>query len=371
MKKIAKKIIYYLLKVFYIFPLKKTMIYILSFQGKPEYAFDGKAIVEYSNNNNLGYKFVWGYKGKKPSKKHKNVKYVKINTIKGMYYLLTCKTFITNINPFTYVPYRKKQLLINTWHGFGPKKGGKYSPGFDEKQYNMSKCFLTTNDYYTNVLRRDFMFRGEILPIGFCKNDVLFDKIKVERIREETKEKYNLKDKKIILYAPTFRENFQHKKDSIDFNRIIEELEKKTHKKWIVALRTHPMIASKLSNNDECVINLSAHEDVHDLICMSDVLISDYSSVMWDFSITRRPIIMYIDDFDKYENDRSVYDYFYELPYYKAKNMEEMIEVIRNYNAKEYINKVDAFFRKCNSYENGNACKKLYEYIEINNGGIK
>ena len=129
MKKIIKRIVYYILKVFYIFPLKSNRIYILSFQGKTEYAFDGKAIVEYSNNNNFGYEFIWGYKGKKPINQHKNVKYAKINTLFGMYYLLTCKTFITNINPFSYVPYRKKQILINTWHGFGPKKGGKYCPG--------------------------------------------------------------------------------------------------------------------------------------------------------------------------------------------------------------------------------------------------
>lgn len=373
MERIAKKIIYYLLKVFYVFPLRKHRIYILSFQGKPEYAFDGKAIVEYSNNNDLGYRFIWGYKGKKPTNQHENVKYVKMNSIIGMYYILTCKTFITNINPPLNIPYRKKQLLINTWHGFGPKKGGRYCPGFDEKQFNMSKCFLATNDYYKNTVLRDaFMFKGKILPIGFCRNDVLFDEEKIEKIKRDTKECYGLSDKKVLLYAPTFRGDFQYKNPTIDFNKVIKTLNEKTSEEWIVALRSHPMIASRLTQNDnKNIIDVSKHEDIHDLICMADALISDYSSVMWDFSLTKRPVIMYVDDFEEYENDKSVFDYFYELPYFNVKNMDELVKTINEYDDKKYKEKLENFFKECNSYEKGTACKELYEYINLNLGGTR
>ena len=372
MKNLVKSILRCILKVFYVFPLKNNLIFILSFQGKSEYAFDGKAIVEYSNNKSLEYRFIWGYKGKKPINKHKNIKYVNVNSLIGIYYMLTCKTFITNINPISYIPYRNNQIMINTWHGFGPKKGGRFYPDFNEKQYNMSKCFLSANDIFTNVVLRDaLMIKGKILQVGFCRNDILFDKEKVERIKNETKKMYGLSDKKIILYAPTFRGDFQEKESSIDFNKLIRYIENKTNKKWVVALRSHPMISSKMKNNNENIIDVSNHEDIHDLICMADVLISDYSSVLWDFSLTRKPVIIYADDLDEYKKDRSVFDFFYEFPFYIAKDMSELFEVVDNYNKEEYLNRLELFYKNCNSSENGKACEELFKYININLGGVK
>ena len=369
LKNFFRIIIKQVLKVLYIFPLKKKVIYLLSFQGKTEYGYDAKAIVEYSNTHNLGYRFIWGYRGKKPIAKHKNVMYIKINSLRGLYYALTCQVFITNINPLSYIPYRKKQLVINTWHGFGPKKGGKYAfEDYDKKSYNLSQCFLSANDYYTNVvIRESFQFEGEVINIGFCRNDILFNKESAKKAKQKIKEKYNILDKNVLLYAPTFRGSYKKNKTNIDFNLILEALKNKYKKEWVILLRTHPNVIDKLFTEDERVIDVSKEEDIHDLICATDILISDYSSVMWDFAQTKRPVFMYVDDIKDYiDNDRALYSFFYEFPYYKAENNEDMIKEIENLDNKKYQEKLDKFFKKCNSYEKGNACEQLFNYIEKN-----
>ena len=363
---IIKMIIKQLLKVFYIFPLKSKNIYILSFQGKADYGYDARAIVEYSNNNNLGYKFVWGYRGN-INGNHENVKYVKTTSIVGLYYALTSKIFITNINPFSFLPYRKNQIIINTWHGFGPKKGGKFAlNSYDKEQYNLSDCFLSANDYYKDiVIKESFGFEGKIIDTGFCRNDVLYDKDRMEKRRWQIRKKYSIENKGIVLYAPTFRNGYESYNASIDFEVLIKELERKYNKEWGVFLRAHPNTIDSFNTIQENIIDVSNEEDMHDLICASDILISDYSSVMWDFAQTRRPIIMYVDDIDNYtKNDRALYSFFYDLPYYMAKNNNELIEVINRIDKEDYLQRLENFFKKCNSHENGTACKQLFEYIE-------
>ena len=146
--KIIQQIVAYILKIMYIFPINNKKIFILSFGGKSTYGFDGRALIEYSNRQNLGYKFIWAVENKNNDiKKIPNVENVKLKSIKGIYQAMTSGVFITNINPninpMSYVPFRKNQILINTWHGYPLKTLGKYDPTYDLKQINTSTCFIS------------------------------------------------------------------------------------------------------------------------------------------------------------------------------------------------------------------------------------
>ena len=181
MKKILKKAFKNVLKIFFIFPIKKNRIFFMSFNGK-KIGFDSKAFLDWLNEN---------------------------NHTKGIYYMITSGILIYNINPPSYIPFRKKQVLVNTWHSISYKKCGKYVAGYDKEQFNTTTCFLSHSEKYTEwVIKESFEFKGDILNCGVPRNDIFFSD-KRYKISEIVRKKLNVENKKILLYAPTFRGNFE------------------------------------------------------------------------------------------------------------------------------------------------------------------
>ena len=133
--------------------------------------------MEHIKNNQ--YEIYWGVASKKLENrfKLKNVKFIKIKSIKGIFHIMTSKILIYNINPPTYVPFRKKQILINTWHGGGfLKKVGKYARGFDSDNFNVSNCFISHGQLWSEIILRDsFEYKGDILNCGSPRNDIFFN----------------------------------------------------------------------------------------------------------------------------------------------------------------------------------------------------
>ena len=180
--RIIKGIVKILLHILYIFPIKKNKVFLMCFDGT-KLGFDQKAFVDWAKENNEKYEFVWGVKGQEQTNIFRlhDVRFVKIKSIKGIYEMMTSNVIMYNINAPSYVPFRKKQILINTWHGYAFKKCGKYAPAFDKKQANMTNCFLSHSKKYTDFLIKDsFEYTGEILKIGTPRNDVLFNKKKAD-----------------------------------------------------------------------------------------------------------------------------------------------------------------------------------------------
>lgn len=365
MKKIIKSVIRILVKILYIFPVNQNKIYMTCFDGG-KFGFDQKAILEYIDDKESNkYVFIWGANKKLVTRniQIKNVIFCKINSLRWLYHVMTSRVCIYNINPPSYIPFRKNQLLINTWHGFGIKVTGKYAPHFDKRQFNKSTCFLSQSEFYTDrVLRESFEYSGEIINTGAPRNDVLFSK-KSKDIANQVKEKYNVKDKKIILYAPTFRNDFNLYMPSIDFTKVLNNIQNKFGGEWVIFLRLHPMLTERVDLNRKYIVDVSGYDDMQELLCASDILISDYSSTIWDFALQKRPVFIYADDLEKYKKSRGFYYNIEDAPYLVAQNNEELCNNIQKFNNKDYLNKLEKFSAKVNSYENGQACKKVYEYI--------
>ena len=359
-----KKIIKHLLKVFHINRVKNYQLFCISFEGGP-LGYDAKAFIDWIYKNRPGeYKIIWGIKDKKYKTDYKNVKFVKIKSLKGVFYLLTSKVILCNINPPSYIPYRKEQVIINTWHGGGViKKCGKYIANFDEEQFNLTTCFLSSSKVGTDAVIRDsFLYRGEVLPIGVPRVDMFFDKVELEKRKNLIKEIYQIPDDyKILLYEPTFRKNFELKENTIDFDTVIKALNKKFKSKFILIYRLHPMIAERNKITIESAIDASLYPDNQDLLCAADIFITDYSSGVWEFSLKKSPIFIYADDIDSY--DRLYFPYT-TWPYKVAKNNKELLKNINEFDEKTYLKKVDNYMKYLGCYEKGDSCKKLYDYIE-------
>ena len=148
----------------------------------------------------------------------------------------------------------------------------------------------------------------------------------------------------------------------------MKELNEKYNKEWIVLLRLHPNIAhkskelcEKASNN---IIDVSNYGDMYELMLISDILITDYSSVMFEFSFASKPVFLYANDLDEYIKDRGFYFDYNDLPYTIANNNEELINNITNFDNDIYQIKLKEFFDKIGLKETGKASKEVVNVIE-------
>ena len=353
------------------FPIKKNRCLIYSSYGA-NYGCSPKYVSEYLVENNPEIEVVWVFN--QPEKYDiRGVKKVKNMSLKYFYYLSTSKFIVTNFRTPVEFKKRDKQIYIQTWHSSLRlkmiekdaedtllqnyiKQAKEDSKKLD---YLVSGC-----KYSTEIFKKCFWYDGEILEIGTPRNDFLLT-IKEKKIRG-IKDNLDIGDEKILLYAPTFRKDNNLDVYNVDYERLLNGLEKKYNCKWKILLRLHPHLINimpeiKLEN----VINVTRYDDIQELLAISDILISDYSSLMFDFTITKRPCFLYVPDLEEYQSkDRKLYFNVKELPFKIAKSNDELIDKIVNFSNEEYNKSLELFLNKIGSYENGKASQKIAELIK-------
>lgn len=353
------------------FPIKKNRCLIYSSYGA-NYGCSPKYVSEYLVENNPEIEVIWVFN--QPEKYDiRGVKKVKNMSLKYFYYLSTSKFIVTNFRTPVEFKKRDKQIYIQTWHSSLrlkmiekdaedtlPQNYIKQAKEDSKKlDYLVSGC-----KYSTEIFKKCFWYDGEILEIGTPRNDFLLT-IKEKKIRD-IKDNLDIGDEKILLYAPTFRKDNNLDVYNVDYERLLNGLEKKYNCKWKILLRLHPHLINimpeiKLEN----VINVTRYDDIQELLAISDILISDYSSLMFDFTITKRPCFLYVPDLEEYQSkDRKLYFNVKELPFKIAKSNDELIDKIVNFSNEEYNKSLELFLNKIGSYENGKASQKIAELIK-------
>lgn len=294
--------------IFWLLPIKKNRVFFMSYHGN-QYACSPRYISEalFANCSD-GVEIVWCLKGQmRDTLNEYNI--VKPKTLAYYVNLLTSKVIIHNVYIPPWIPYRKKQIIINTWHGGGVCKL-PYA-NFDDLSYYNKKLLKTGTDYFISsskkfsemVIRGTFAYTKEILEIGLPRNDVFFDSEKHIRVHEF----YGLsKDTQIILYAPTYRDVESKSFIELDYLRIIDEWEKKTGRKTVMLVRMHPLSNRKIRETEK-IYDGGRYSDMQDILKETDCYITDYSSALWDFCLMDRPCILYIPDEEEYERNRPMY----------------------------------------------------------------
>ena len=277
---------------------------------------------------------------------------------------------------------RPNQILISTWHGTPLKKlgfdiGNIYlnNPRTKERYLNDSKqwdYFISPNKYSTDILKRSFAYDGEMLEKGYPRNDILYN-ISEDKINS-IKNTLNIpKNKKIILYAPTWRDDDSYDVEKVKFQLKLElnKLQEALADEYIILVRTHYLITdSDVSDYKNFAFDVSNYDDIAELFLISDILITDYSSVLFDFANLRRPILFYTYDLEEYESEiRGFYiDIHNEVPGPLLKTTDEVINAIKNIEdiSEEYKEKYDDFYDKFCMIEDGNASKRIVDAIWVN-----
>lgn len=380
LKYFIKFIIRNILKFFWVFPVNNNKIYFQSFGGK-KIACNPFYIYKYMKENFPNYTYVWGVRDYS-NIIEPNVKLVKINTINWIIQVLTSKVLITNDDFFPYLPYRNKCIMIDTWHGGGAYK--KINKDFEDEKNNynsykslcyMSKhinYFVSSSEKFTNLMAgARYIDKNKFLPIGMPRNDLFFNNEEIRKINISVRKKIGVEENDfIVLFAPTYRGLSKQAsyENNLNIDCIREVIKEKFNKKVKILFRGHYLLKnnSKLSNYD---FDVSEYNDMQELLCASDLLITDYSSSMWDYSFLYRPCFLFVPDFDKYNNERGFYSNPDSWGFPICKTNEELCNKIKKFNPITYVNAIKKHHDNLGNYENGYATEQIVKIIieQINN----
>ena len=359
--------------LFYLLPIKNNKIVITNYYGKG-YGDNAKYILQELIKMNQKIDVVWlvsnlNYTEGMPS----YVRVVKYGSIKSLYELSTSKLWIDNSRKSLYSLKKKKQVYIQTWHGSISLKKiekdaqNKLNYFYVRNAKNDSKMadyFISNGKFSTKMYRNSFWFKGEILEYGTPRCDILINPpTKNKKVKDNFKISY---EKKIILYAPTFRKVSNSEVYKIDFKKLSDSLKKRFGGEWVILVRMHPNETNLISlayNDDYEIHDASLYDDMYELLSETDVLITDYSSSMFEFSYTNKPVFLFARDIEDYKKDRDFYFDIYSLPYKISKNSKELEDSIKEFNFDEYQEKLKMFKDKLSILEDGNASKKIAKLI--------
>lgn len=366
-----KKALIYLLRIF---PINKKVILFNNFYGK---GFDDnpRAIAEQLiKNSNL--KLYWVIsKENAPSLLPKGIIRLKKRTPKYFFIIATAKIWVANVRLPEYYTKRKKQFYIQTWHGGSvPYKMVEYD-AIDKlpttyrrmmaHDNTMIDLMLSGSQTFTNVIcRRAFKYSGEILECGEPKQDALINADR-KKIKTSLKKHLGITEDNILLYMPTFRVDYSKKPYDVDLDKVKIALERKTGKTWKVLCKMHPNV-----NQDNHLINCSdyvsidAIDNTQNAIIASDLLITDYSSVMFDALFAKRPVILYIKDYKQYmKHERGFYLRLEDLPFPSFKSTKQIIDHINSSEVND-TKKYPSFIAENKVLADGKASRRVAEFIK-------
>lgn len=367
-----------------ILPLSKNVVVFESNVGR-NYSGNAKAIYEEMVKQGLDhqYRIVWSVENVKEAIPGRVIK-VRRTRLKYLYYMAVAKVWVSDSRMPKWLKKRKGNTYIQTWHGTPLKKlaldmdvlsmGGstdvqKYHDNFTANTRTWD-YLISQNAFSTETFRRCFDFHKEMLEIGYPRNDVLFARNNDAAIRKIKKRLGLPLDKKIILYAPTWRDDQYYEKSIYKFASDMDYdlMKQQLSDEYVMIVKFHYLVKDNIdwSRYQGFIYEFNQHQDIADLYLVSDILITDYSSVMFDYSLLKRPMFFFAYDIENYKNNlRGFYfDFLATAPGPIVKTTAELADSILQYDAKEWEDRYRIFTDTYNHADDGNASKKVVRLIE-------
>lgn len=359
--------------------VKKGRVVCFSYAGY-QYSCNPKIISQYlSKNYGEEFSIYWLFvKGKSSQCDDENVEKVEYPSFRSMLIINTAEFVISNKRTWTkYFAWIKKknQKYIMTWHGDVPLKRIEGDANLSEKYIENAKrdsayadLFISGSSFMTNIYHKAFWYNGEILEKGTPRNDIFFNEEKMSNARILVRQFYNIEpDRRIVLYAPTFRDNGDTSCYNINWKALIPSLKQFLGADITLLIRMHPNLLQHMKENNETsntkeIVNASFYPDMHELLVSSDVLITDYSSSMFEFSLLKRPCFIYATDSNSYT--RGFYFNLSDLPFPVSESEKSFMENVSTFNEKNYLHRLSDFYKdSINSFEKGHATEEVVGWI--------
>lgn len=376
-KSLLRKLLYFITNIL---PVNQKKIFVNNFNGSG-YGENPKYIVEEILNRNENFLIYWNINKNTNSEFPKKIKLVNRFSICYFYHLATSKIIINNTRNFMGLEKKVDQIYLQTWHGsvalkFVEKQAinGLNSVYIKDAKHDgkITDAIISANSLQTNQFKHNFWLNNktQILEFGLPRNDVLLRNKNNYILIKNIKNKMKLFDEeKIILYAPTFRDDLSVDCYDLDFKEILKTFNDSFNKKHKILIRLHPNVAESntIFKFDEEIVNVTYYPDIQELLLISDYLITDYSSTLFDFINLNKPVFLVTLDIEKYKNERGLVDDYFNLPFSNSHSNSEFINVIKNFNIDEYNKKIDLYVSnsKFIQYDDGFASKKVVDWLML------
>ena len=354
-------------------PVKKNKVVFKSFCGRsfndsPRYIFE--ALKDIAPDG----EYIWLMNEPKRIE-IEGAEVVKRSSIKALYHMATAKIWVDNCRMMPYwMKKRNNQFYIQTWHGGVALKAieadaaDTLTESYLKRAKNDSKLadlLISECEKCTQNYREAFWYGGEILKSGSPRSDIFAQNI--DEVRLKVYKTMGLKDTdKLVLYAPTFRDSKTLSCYQLDTERLLQAMEKRFPGEWKVAIRLHPNV-SKLQNSipyNERVLNGSIYPEMNELLMASDVLITDFSSSLFDAFHIRKKVFLYATDLHEYQkSERRLYYDMKDLPASFSESTEELEKNIEEFSEKVYYQRLEAFVKELGFYGDGHASETVASRI--------
>lgn len=371
-------LMFYIIKI--IFQLENKVVF-QSFGGK-SYSCNPRAISEELHNQNPQVKIVWLFL--KPDEKRKivpdYVHCVKTGSLKALFEMTTAKFWIDNFPKSVSTLKRRNQVYIYVFHGERGFKKVYLDSEHVKQDFQLFESlnvdlFVIGSEFGKMMAHSAFAYNGPFLEKGCPRCDILLKKSKdIDEFQNRIKENLGIsQDRKILFYAPTLRRQVVASGASqligeISIVETLNELEKKTGKSWIALIRAHSGVKGfEDTIQDNRVMDVSTYEDSQDLILISDLHITDYSSTCGDFILKKKPVILFQADKELYiKYDRTFYFEPNTSPFNIVYNQKELNQAIQSLDTEEEAKRCDRILEFYGAFESGNASKEVVKYIMSN-----
>lgn len=350
-------------------PLEHKIVF-ANFNGRG-YGCNPKYIANEIIRRDTGYDLVWLVSKIDPLMPSE-IRQVDINSEDSYKELATASVIINNVKGELNFKKRNGQHYIETWHAaYSPKylesaAGNSLGRAYIAESINNSldtDIILSNSDAQTNEYKEHFWCNCQILEVGLPRNDLFFADSKAELMHNIKNQIGIPDDTKIVMYAPTFRgsENSINYY-GLDIPRTLRAIREHFGGKWQFVTRLHPNIVPK-----ECVgdfIDVSGYSDMQELLLVADILITDYSSSMFDMLEMDKRVFLFASDIDEYQSLRGLKQEYFEWGFPLARTNDELIHQIHIFNEGAYAASMQRTKSIYTTFDNGSASSKIADLID-------
>ena len=306
------------------------------------------------------------------------VTFIRFNSIGYFYYAMTAKVLVSNSGGYSYLPLKKKQIVINTHHGGGAnKKIGRYVFG-DSKLFRKdlklhskrTHMYLSTCKKFTEVVSDSILVpKQKFWEIGMPRNDMLLHA--APSLAADVKKRLGLlPEQHLVLYAPTYRkvsDNYFNDSIAIEYGIRCEDvcnaLQQRFGGEWVFGYRLHPCVVNRNVPQQSHVMDLSDYPEMQELLLVADVMINDFSSSMWDFMLTGKPLFTFAVDMEHYIATTNLETPVSEWPFPQSTDNAGLTESILRFDEEKYKTDCRKHYEALGGCESGHATQSVGDYI--------
>ena len=354
-------------------PIRKNRVFMITYDSN--FICNPKYIAEEIIRRKIDMEIFWAIPQNGKIDRNvfpKEIHLVRRNSEPMLRAMATSRVWIENAIdvPLHGIPKRPDQVFINTWHGSLGIKRLSGNAAWIKRAYKTGKMTdycMTNSTFEEEVFRTTFWPDTPFLKYGHARNDLFFHPAVMDEKRRHVLETYRLpEDRKLFLYAPTFREDGMSAYENVDMDRLYLALTERFGGEWTILVRWHHKERErKLSSVENShVVDASNFGDMQELLPAIDAGMSDYSSWVFDFILTGRPIFLFAPDVRDYDQARGFYYPIESTPFPIAHSNQELEQRVLGFDAGKYAADVKTFLDEKGCYEDGHAAERIVDFIE-------